>query len=122
MKRQQFVRSLLAIACAGALMHALPAAAQKYPDRPVRIIVPFAVGGPADVFARFIAQRLPDQVGGTFVVENRPGAGAVIGTDQVAKSTPDGYTLGVATVSTVASVPAINPKVRLFMTFSSLIV
>ncbi|MDB5954138.1 tripartite tricarboxylate transporter substrate binding protein [Ramlibacter sp.] len=93
MKRQQFVRSLLAIACAGALMHALPAAAQKYPDRPVRIIVPFAVGGPADVFARFIAQRLPDQVGGTFVVENRPGAGAVIGTDQVAKSAPDGYTL-----------------------------
>jgi tripartite-type tricarboxylate transporter receptor subunit TctC len=59
----------------------------------VRIIVPFAVGGPADVFARFIAQRLPDQVGGTFVVENRPGAGAVIGTDQVAKSAPDGYTL-----------------------------
>jgi tripartite-type tricarboxylate transporter receptor subunit TctC len=93
MKRQQFVRSLLAIACAVGLMHALPAAAQKYPDRPVRIIVPFAVGGPADVFARFIAQRLPDQVGGTFVVENRPGAGAVIGTDQVAKSAPDGYTL-----------------------------
>ena len=93
MMRRQFVRSLLALACAGGLLQALPAAAQKYPDRPVRIIVPFAVGGPADVFARFIAQRLPDQVGGTFVIENKPGAGAVIGTDQVAKSPPDGYTL-----------------------------
>jgi tripartite-type tricarboxylate transporter receptor subunit TctC len=93
MKRQQFVRSLLALACAGGLLHALPAAAQKYPDRPVKIIVPFAVGGPADVFARIIAQRLPAEVGGTFVIENKPGAGAVIGTDQVAKSPPDGYTL-----------------------------
>jgi tripartite-type tricarboxylate transporter receptor subunit TctC len=93
MKRHLFVRSLAAAACAAGLLHALPAAAQAYPNRPVRIVVPFAVGGPADVFARFLAQRLPEQLGQTFVVENKPGAGAVIGTDQVAKSPPDGYTL-----------------------------
>jgi tripartite-type tricarboxylate transporter receptor subunit TctC len=93
MKRQLFFRTLLTAACAAGLLQALPAAAQKYPERPVKIIVPFAVGGPADVFARFLAQRLPDQLGGTFVVENKPGAGAVIGTDQVAKAPADGYTL-----------------------------
>ncbi|GAB3658617.1 Bug family tripartite tricarboxylate transporter substrate binding protein [Ramlibacter alkalitolerans] len=93
MKRHLFVRSLVTAACAAGLLHALPAAAQNYPTHPVKIIVPFAVGGPADVFARAIAQRLPDVLGGTFVVENKPGAGAVIGTDQVAKSPPDGYTL-----------------------------
>jgi tripartite-type tricarboxylate transporter receptor subunit TctC len=93
MKRHLLLRSLLAAACAAGFLHALPAAAQNYPNRPVRIIVPFAVGGPADVFARFLAQRLPEQLGGSFVVENKPGAGAVIGTDQVAKSPADGYTL-----------------------------
>jgi tripartite-type tricarboxylate transporter receptor subunit TctC len=93
MKRQLFLRWLAAGACAAGLLQALPAAAQNYPTRPVRIIVPFAVGGPADVFARFIAQRLTEPLGQAFVVENRPGAGAVIGTDMVAKSPPDGYTL-----------------------------
>jgi tripartite-type tricarboxylate transporter receptor subunit TctC len=93
MKRQHFLRWLAAGACAAGLLQALPAAAQNYPNRPVKIIVPFAVGGPADVFARYLAQRLPDQLGQPFVVENRPGAGAVIGTDLVAKSPPDGYTL-----------------------------
>jgi tripartite-type tricarboxylate transporter receptor subunit TctC len=93
MKRHLFVRSLLAAACAAGLLPALPAAAQNYPNRPVKIIVPFAVGGPADVFARIIAQRLQEPMGQAFVVENKPGAGAVIGTDQVAKSPADGYTL-----------------------------
>ena len=67
--------------------------AQSYPSRPVKIIVPFATGGPADNYARFIAQRLQESLGQSFVVDNRPGAGAVIGTDVVAKSAPDGYTL-----------------------------
>ncbi len=71
----------------------LPAQAQDYPAKPVRIIVPFAPGGSADVFGRFIAQRLQESLGQTFVVDNRPGAGSVIGTDAVAKSAPDGYTL-----------------------------
>ncbi|HVF62557.1 MAG TPA: tripartite tricarboxylate transporter substrate binding protein [Casimicrobiaceae bacterium] len=67
--------------------------AQDYPNRPVRIIVPFAAGGPADVYARFLGQRLQEALGQPFVVDNRPGGGSVIGTDAVAKSPADGYTL-----------------------------
>jgi tripartite-type tricarboxylate transporter receptor subunit TctC len=93
MKRSHVLRCLAACACAAGLLQALPAAAQNWPTRPVRIIVPFAAGGPADVFARYIAQRLQEPLGQPFVVEDRPGAGAVIGTDLVAKSPADGYTL-----------------------------
>jgi tripartite-type tricarboxylate transporter receptor subunit TctC len=71
----------------------LPASAQNYPNRGVKLIVPFGAGGPADVYARVLAQHLSDETKQSFVVENRPGAGAIIGTDAVAKSTPDGYTL-----------------------------
>jgi tripartite-type tricarboxylate transporter receptor subunit TctC len=70
-----------------------PAAAQAYPARQVRIIVPFGAGGPADVYARVIAQHLSEELKQTFIVEDRPGAGSIIGTDAVAKSAPDGYTL-----------------------------
>ena len=69
------------------------AGAQDYPNKPVRIIVPFGAGGPADVYARVLAQHLGDSFKQSFVVENRPGAGAIIGTDAVAKAEPDGYTL-----------------------------
>lgn len=72
---------------------AQPGSAHDYPSRPVRITVPFAPGGSADVFGRFIAQRLQESLGQTFVVDNRPGAGSVIGTDAVAKSARYGYTL-----------------------------
>src|SRR5258707_849795 len=71
----------------------VPASAQPYPNRVVKLIVPFGAGGPADVYARILAQRLSEETKQSFVVENRPGAGAIIGTDAVAKSTPDGYTL-----------------------------
>jgi tripartite-type tricarboxylate transporter receptor subunit TctC len=71
----------------------LPVAAQNYPSRPVKMIVPFGAGGPADVYARVLAQHLSDETKQTFVVEDRPGAGSIIGTDAVAKAAPDGYTL-----------------------------
>ena len=82
-----------AVTLLAALSTSIPAHGQDYPTRPVRIIVPFAAGGPADVYARFIGQRLQEALGQPFVVDNRPGGGSVIGTDAVAKSAPDGYTL-----------------------------
>ena len=66
---------------------------QTYPSKPVRIIVPFGVGGSADVYARYLGAKLQDNVGQSFVVENRPGGGSIVGSDLVAKSDPDGYTL-----------------------------
>jgi tripartite-type tricarboxylate transporter receptor subunit TctC len=69
------------------------AQAQSYPNRPVKIVVPFAAGGPADNYARFMAQRLSEELKQTFVIDNKPGAGSIIGTDLVAKSPADGYTL-----------------------------
>jgi len=72
---------------------ALPAMAQSWPTKPVRIVVPFGPGGPADVYARIIGQQLTEVFKQQFVIDNKPGAGAVIGTDIVAKAAPDGYTL-----------------------------
>ncbi|MGB8576496.1 MAG: tripartite tricarboxylate transporter substrate binding protein [Pseudolabrys sp.] len=72
---------------------AWPVAAQNYPNRSVKLIVPFGAGGPADVYARVLAQHLSEETKQSFVVEDRPGAGSIIGTDAVAKSAPDGYTL-----------------------------
>jgi tripartite-type tricarboxylate transporter receptor subunit TctC len=84
----------LGLALAAVVALAAPAAAQQdYPSRLVKIIVPFGVGGPADVYARILAQHLSEQLKQPFIVEPRPGAGSIIGTDAVAKSPPDGYTL-----------------------------
>ncbi len=80
-------------ACIASMLLCVPVLAQDYPTHAVKIVVPFAAGGPADIYARFLAQRLQDALGQPFVVEDRPGGGSVIGTDSVAKSAPDGYTL-----------------------------
>jgi tripartite-type tricarboxylate transporter receptor subunit TctC len=84
-------RFILAVLAAAIIAPA--ALAQAYPARPVKIIVPYGVGGPADIYGRFIAARLSETMGQSFVVENRPGGGAIVGTEAVAKSAPDGYTL-----------------------------
>ncbi|MCC6888439.1 MAG: tripartite tricarboxylate transporter substrate binding protein [Hyphomicrobiales bacterium] len=83
----------LALLAAAACLAGGDATAQSYPDKPVRMIVPFGAGGPADVYARVLAQHLQEALKQNFVVENRPGAGAIIGTDSVAKAAADGYTL-----------------------------
>jgi tripartite-type tricarboxylate transporter receptor subunit TctC len=86
----RYVRGFLALLAAA---FTLSAAAADYPARPVKIVVPFAAGGPADVYARFLGERLQQSMGQPFVIENRPGGGSVVGTDIAAKSAPDGYTL-----------------------------
>jgi tripartite-type tricarboxylate transporter receptor subunit TctC len=81
------------LAAAFAALGPVTAVAQDYPARPVKIVVPFAAGGPADVYARFLGAKLQESMGQPFIIENKPGAGAVTGTDAAAKAPPDGYTL-----------------------------
>ncbi len=84
------IRATVAVLCFCAVAWA---PAQSYPARSIRIVVPFAAGGPADIYARYLGQRLQEPLGQTFVIDNRPGAGSIIGTELVAKSPADGYTL-----------------------------
>lgn len=95
----RLVASLL-LALAGGILAAGAAYAQGWPARPLKLIVPFPPGGGTDLTARSVAARLADSLGQPVVVENRPGAGGTIGSDAVAKSAPDGYTIGIATSST----------------------
>jgi tripartite-type tricarboxylate transporter receptor subunit TctC len=83
----------LCAALAALIALATPVVGQDYPNRPVKIVVPFGAGGPADVYARFVGQHLQDALKQSFVVEARPGAGSIIGTSEVAKAAADGYTL-----------------------------
>src|ERR1700719_2264650 len=85
------MKFLLAMAALASL--SAPAPAQSWPAKPVKIVVPFGPGGPADVYARILGQELTEALKQQFIIDNRPGAGAVIGTDIVAKAAPDGYTL-----------------------------
>src|SRR3954471_18766978 len=108
-KLEECARGLKFVSLTFALVLSLPSVSAKadetYPNRPVRIVVPFSAGGPTDIVGRVFAQKLSELLGQQFYVENKVGAGGNIGADQVAKSAPDGYTLLVATVST----HAINP-------------
>src|SRR5438552_17231025 len=94
---------LLAFASAASL-------AQSYPARAVKVVVPYGVGGPADIYGRFLATKLQESLGHPFVVEDRPGGGSIVGTDVVAKSPPDGYTLLVMSNTHTANETLIPKK------------
>ena len=98
------------IALAALCACATVAQAQTWPTRPVRIIAPFAAGGTADLLGRIAAGKLSESLGQSFIVENRPGAGGVLGSELVARSAPDGYTLLVSGVASHAVAPALSPK------------
>jgi tripartite-type tricarboxylate transporter receptor subunit TctC len=102
--RRQFVTSFAALAVAR------PALAQSYPDRPIRMILPFAAGGVSDIAARMIAQHMSVSLGQTVVVENRSGGGGTIGSAAAARAAPDGYTLLFSSSATHAILPAMHEK------------
>ena len=103
-------RKVILAALASCLLPGSVAAQSSYPTRPVKMIVPFAAGGSTDLIARVVAEQLRKELGQPVIIENRGGAAGAIGTEEVAKSTPDGYTLAVATVSSMVVYPASKEK------------
>ena len=93
-----------------AVLAAAPALAQAYPNKPVTVVVPFAPGGTTDIIMRHVAAKVQGAFGQAMIVENKGGAGGAIGANFTRNAAPDGYSLGVGTVSTTATVPAIDPK------------
>jgi tripartite-type tricarboxylate transporter receptor subunit TctC len=90
----------------------LLAFAQEFPSRPVKLVVPFPPGGSTDVVARLLGAKLSESFRQPVVIENKPGAGATLGTEQVAKAAPDGYTLGITALPSIVTAPLTSPEVR----------
>ena len=110
--QRRFLATALAVALSTGLgLAPAPGWAQAYPNKPIRLIVPFPAGGATDILARALSQKFGEKIGQSVVVENRPGAGGTIGADAASKAVPDGYTLLLATSSTHSIGPAINPKI-----------
>ena len=110
MNKRPFALALSALAVVATLGLPLTAAAQAWPSKPLRMVIPFPAGGATDIIGRTIAQKLGSALGQQVVVDNKPGAGGTIGADLVAKAAPDGYTILMATSSTHSIGPALNPK------------
>src|SRR4051812_36915091 len=87
------------------LLSPLPLAAQDFPNKPIRLIVPFPAGGPNDIIARVVGQRMSELTRQPVVIDNRGGQGGVLGTDAVAKATPDGYTIAISSAGALAISP-----------------
>src|SRR5262245_4225996 len=110
MKTRREIVAALPLAALATVLGGRAALAQQYPAHPIRFVVPFAAGGSSDVVARLVGEQLDRSLGQPIIIDNKPGAGAVLGADVVAKSAPDGYTLLYTTAGPQITNPYLMPK------------